>query len=462
MDTNVSDTLLRNLDSFDPAVRLAAVKEIAREIAEGELTPTAPDNIANVHLHSFHSYSALGYSPSRLVWEARRRGLAVVGVCDFDVLDSLDEALAAGRTLGVRTTVSLETRAFASTYFDREVSSPGEPGVLYVMGMGFARMPEPASPAAAFVASLKAQSRARNVAMLKKVNPVTKPVELDYEKDVLPLTPSGNPTERHLCAAYDAKARALYPDGEARAAYWAETLGLATDKAAAMQDDPAALQTAIRSKLMKKGGPGYTQPDSGSFPAVRDVFQTVRGAGAIPCLPWLDGLSAGESNPDELLDDAVRWGVRIVNIIPERNWNIADPDMKKRKLAALEKFMNAARRRHIPVAAGTELNAPGQKFVDDFARPELAPYVTDFMEAAYLVYGHTVLEGAARMGLASDWADAAFPNDPAGANAFYTQVGRLVDPYTPPELGNIPADATPKAILDAITRMGSAGDGAGA
>ncbi len=451
MDTNVSDTLLRNLDSFDAAVRLAAVKEIAREIAEGELTPPVPENISNVHLHTFHSYSACGYSPSRIVWEARRRGLAVVGVCDFDVLDSLDEALAAGRTLGVRTTVSLETRSFASTYFDREVSSPGEPGVLYVMGMGFSRMPKPASPAAAFIAGLKTQSRARNVAMLKKINPATAPVELDYDRDVLPLTPSGNPTERHLCAAYDAKARNLLPGDEARAAYWSKTLGIDQAAIAKILDDPGALQTAIRSNLMKKGGPGYAQPDSGSFPAVRDVFKTVRDVGAIPCLPWVDGLSPGEANPDELLDDAIRWGVRMVNIIPERNWNFSDPDVKKRKLAALEKFVHAARRRHIPVAAGTELNAPGQKFVDDFDRPELAPYLSDFMDAAYFVYGHTVLEGAARMGLMSDWAAAAFPNDPAGANAFYTKVGRIVDPYRPPEPGDIPVDATPEAVLAALS-----------
>ncbi|MCC8164818.1 MAG: hypothetical protein LIQ31_01390 [Planctomycetes bacterium] len=450
MDTNVSDILLRNLDSFDPAVRLAAVKEIAREIAEGELTPPAPENISNVHLHSFHSYSARGYSPSRIVWEARRRGLAVVGVNDFDVLDSLDETLAAGRTLGIRTTVSLETRSFASTYFDREVSSPGEPGILYVMGMGFARLPEPGSPAASFIASLKTQSQARNVAMLKKVNPATSPVELDYDRDVIPLTPSGNPTERHLCAAYDAKARERFPDDQALAAYWAQVLGVDAAAAEKIIHDPAALQTTIKSKLMKKGGPGYTQPDSGSFPAVRDVFKTVRDVGAIPCLPWVDGLSVGESNPDELFDDAIRWGARIANIMPDRNWNFSDPVLKKRKLAALEKFMNAARRRHIPVAAGTELNAPGQKFVDDFDAPELAPYVADFMDAAYIVYGHTVLENAARMGLVSDWAAAAFQNDPTGANAFYARVGRLVDPYRPPAPGDIPLDATPEDILGAL------------
>ena len=33
----------------------------------------------------------------------------------------------------------------------------------------------------------------------------TAPVTLDYDKDVLPLTPKGNATERHICEAYSKK-----------------------------------------------------------------------------------------------------------------------------------------------------------------------------------------------------------------------------------------------------------------
>ena len=42
--------------------------------------------------------------------------------------------------------------------------------------------------------------------MLARVNAYLDPVELDFERDVMPLTPNGNATERHLCEAYERKA----------------------------------------------------------------------------------------------------------------------------------------------------------------------------------------------------------------------------------------------------------------
>ena len=39
---------------------------------------------------------------------------------------------------------------------------------------------------------------------------VTHPRILDYEQDVLPLTPAGNATERHICLAYACKARGCF------------------------------------------------------------------------------------------------------------------------------------------------------------------------------------------------------------------------------------------------------------
>jgi hypothetical protein len=48
------------------------------------------------------------------------------------------------------------------------------------------------------------------------------PLVLEYEKDVAPLTPQGNATERHLCLAYARKAAAQYPEESALRAFWGE------------------------------------------------------------------------------------------------------------------------------------------------------------------------------------------------------------------------------------------------
>ncbi len=454
MPENLPGNVLEKLDSLKPSERGEAIAAAAKLLAGGEIKVPATRNSANLHLHTFHSYNSLGFSPSHLVWEAKRQGLALAGSTDFDTLDAMEEMFQAEKSLKIPTTVSLETRTYAEAYATEEVSSPGEPGVMYMMGVGFAALPAAGTPAAAFFASLKSQSRDRNLALLGKINPLLGLAALDYDRDVIPLTPSGNATERHICAALDNRARAVFPEAGKLAEFWAKILGAAPDKAAELIANPGTLQNTIRAKLMKKGGPGYIQPGSGSFPAVEDFFAMMRASRAIPCLAWLDGLSAGEADPDRLVANAIAWGARAVNIIPDRNWNIADAALKKKKLAALEAFVKAAKAPGLPIIAGTEMNSPGQKFVDDFFAPELLPYVEDFMNGAYFLYGHTVLERAFRMGAMSEWAEGTFGSDWKTANAFYAQAGRSARPGADYSPDSLPADPGIKDLFSLLLSKG--------
>lgn len=447
---NLPADALDAMNSFDPAERKAALDRAVKAVRDGDVVLPPPAEIANVHAHTFHSFSTWDYSPTRLVWEAARRGLAVVGSTDFDVLEAMDEMYAAGAALGIRTTVSLETRAYAESYADREINSPGEPGVIYVMGIGFTAKPGPDT----LFPTLVEQSRRRNLEMVEKINPVLGPVALDYARDVLPLTPSGNATERHICAACDMKARSVFPDRKQLADFWSGALGIAADQADKLLDDAGGLRNTIRAKLMKKGGVGYTQPGKGSFPRVEDFFAMVRATRAVPCLAWLDGGTAGEADPGRLLDDAMAWGARSVNIIPERNWNFADPAVKAKKVAALAAFVEGARKRRLPIIAGTEMNGPGQKFVDSFDAPELAPFVGDFMNGAYWLYGHTVLERLSGMGVVSDWAGRTFGGDRAAADGFYATVGRKASPGMRLAANSVPDNARPHDIIEYLKIVG--------
>lgn len=445
---NPPEDILEALGSFDPEERREAVEELAEALKAGSLSRPPTGDWVNAHAHTFFSYNSLNMSPSGLVWEAVRQGLGMIGSTDFDVLDAMDEMLAAGDALAVRTAVSLETRAYAADFADREINSPGEPGVAYAMGVGFTRNPYADSDAGRLFASLATRSRARNEEMVAKVNPVLDPVVIDYAADVLPLTPSGNATERHLCLAYDLKAAAMFHDLAELADFWSARLGQDRPAIDKLLADRGALRNAIRAKLMKQGGVGYTKPDRDSFPPVKDFFAMVAAAGAVPCFAWLDGTSAGEKDAEALLDAAMDWGARAVNIIPDRNWNIADPAAKAVKLANLAAFVAAARKRDLPIIAGTELNGPGQKFVDSFDAPELAPYVDDFRIGASWLYGHTFLERAAGMGAGSEWCDSHFADDRKSANAFYAQVGRLAGPGKP--LPHLDRTAKPDGVLDLV------------
>ena len=107
------------------------------------------------------------------------------------------------------------------------------------------------------------------------------------------------------------------------------------------------------------------------------------------------------------------------------NKTILDPETKALKTAKLAEIVAAAKQRDLPFSVGTEMNNYGQKFVDTFDAPEIAPYAADFRDGAYVLYGHTLLQRALGKGMVSEWARSEFGLDRRKANAFYLEVGRL-------------------------------------
>jgi hypothetical protein len=287
------------------------------------------------------------------------------------------------------------------------------------MGSGFPNGQIAASQRA-FADDLRQRALHRNELVLEKVNEYLNPVKLRYEKDVLPLTPTGNATERHICAAYEAKGEHMFPDPGKRAQFWAEKLGISIEDAKAL--DSAKLQGLIRSKTMKSGGVGYQQPTPDTFPLMRDINSFVAALGGIPTLTWLDGTRAGEA-PDALLDLHQDAGSVAINIVPDRNWNLKDTADKKVKLQRLYEIVKKADERGLPVQVGTEMNAPGLKFVDDFDTPELEPVRASFERGAYIIYGHVIEQIRSGNGYVSDWAATAFSNV-NDKNAHFESVGR--------------------------------------
>jgi len=436
------------LNDPDLRVRAAALGELVR-LAEGGAIALPPQaDLANMHCHTFFSFNAWGLSPSALAWHARQRGLQLAGIVDFDVLDGVDEFLAACDAVGLRGSAGIETRLYLPEYAAREVNSPGEPGIAYHMGIGFTsgRVPADVAP---ILATLRDRAAARNREMVRRINAHLAPVTVEYDRDVVPLTPAGNATERHIVSAY-LRAAADQADP---AGFWAARLGMPRGEVAAALADAPRLQNLVRSRLMKRGGVGYVPPSPEAFPTAGELHRLVTACGALPCLAWLDGTSQGEANAEELIAFWVERGVVAVNIIPDRNWNIADPAQRRLKVARLHEFVRVAQAHALPLNVGTEMNAPGQKWVDDFDAPELAPLRQAFLDGAYFVYGHTALQRACGLGYGSAWAAAHLPGR-AERVAFYAQVGRLLLPGRAglAKLGRIEAGIEPRDVLARLRR----------
>jgi hypothetical protein len=411
------------LNNFSPAARTAALAELLALVEQGHIDLPPVQNIANMHCHTFFSFNGYGHSPTSLAWLARRQGFGLIGSVDFDVLDAVDEFLAACDQAGVRGACGLETRVYLPQFATREINSPGEPGVAYHMGLGFTTSAAP-PPAAAILADMGRRAADRNRGVLERVNAHLHPLTLDYDRDVLPLTPNGNATERHILAAYLAAAARSFPNP---APFWADKLGMTADQIEAIIPSPAKFADLVRAKLMKRGGVGYVQPGPNTFPTVDEFHRLVEACGALPCAAWLDGTSTGEQAIEELLELLVGQGAVTFNLVPDRNWNIADPAARQMKLQKLYAVVELTQKLDLPLNVGTEMNAFGQKLVDDFDAPELAPVRAAFMDGAYFVYGHTAAQRALSRGYQSDWAKSHLPTR-RDRNNFYTRLGRLVEP----------------------------------
>jgi hypothetical protein len=214
-----------------------------------------------------------------------------------------------------------------------------------------------------------------------------------------------------------------------------------------MLKDTAKFQNTLRIRLMKRGGPGYIVPAPDTFPKLDDLNRLIFESGALPCFAWLDGTTSGEKQIEQLIEMMVSKGAVTVNIIPDRSWNLPDPDVKKEKIKNLYDFVHLAMRMNLPINAGTEMNSFGNKIVDDFMSPEMEPLWPVLADGAYFVYGHTRMQRFAQLGYQSDWASAYLPQQKE-RNLFYTQLGYLIPPGRSAEsaLGKLDGSMAPVEI----------------
>ncbi len=439
------------LNSFDLATRKKALGKL---IALNIPTSKGVENL-NLHTHTFFSYNALGWSPTRYAWEAAKAGLYAAGSIDFDVLDGVEEFLEAGLTLGLRTTTGFEIRAFLNEFSEVDIDSPGEPGVHYIAGTGFVNRPAAGSEVAKTLEHYRQTATSRNLGLVARINAKVGPIALDYTKDVLPLTPSGNATERHIISAYLDKSVTVFPILLNRVNFWSELLNTPAEEILIALENRPAFEEKIRGKFAKRGGFGYEKPGPETFPEVGGVYAWIKSCGAIPMDSWLDGTSAGEARARELFVCNRSLGARVLNLIPDRNWNVKNPEEKRIKLENLARVIALAKEFHTPLNIGTEGNKLGLPFVDDLSRPEFAPHKEAIIQGAKVLVGHAVLARFADYTYLGAQADADFGQDTQKKNRFFASVGAL-PPLTTP-VGSTLKDLGVVKALEAIRKSAQKG-----
>jgi hypothetical protein len=372
---------LKALSDFDPEIRKKCFLEIYNLIKKNKIKKNNRyKNFINIHIHTFHSFNYKNWSPLRIVFEAWKTGLLYSGTVDFDTLAGLEETLWAGEILNLKVIGGFESRVFLKEMKDKVINSPNEPGIFYLCGKGFKKIPKKNTEEWLFFENLKKIAQKRNKKIIEKVNNYLKDVRIDYEKDVLPLTPSNNPTERHIILAYYLKSKEILNEKED--SFWADILGIDSKKVMELKEKNIGdLYEKIRQKLIKFGGPGYVKSESSDFPLFDKVVEMTKRAGGIPIGTWLDGTNEGEKNPKLFIELLKEKGIEGITIIPERNWNIKDKNEKELKLKNLNEFMEICKKMNMPVICGTEMNKYGQPFVDNFKRPEISIFLSYFIRS---------------------------------------------------------------------------------
>ena len=173
---------------------------LAEALKKTVFPPMVPQYINN-HIHTTYSFSP--YSPTAAVFAARMEGLCTAGIIDHDSISGAEEFLEAAKLVGIPATVGMECRvSMQGTRLEgKRTNNPDQVGVSYMTIQGVRR--DKIQRLTEFFEPYRAARHARNRKMLQAVNALVG-VELDYDRDVLPLSmasENGGVTERHLMYA---------------------------------------------------------------------------------------------------------------------------------------------------------------------------------------------------------------------------------------------------------------------
>ena len=177
--------------------RIANLREVLKTTTFPEMVPQYINN----HIHTTYSFSP--YSPTAAVYAARMEGLCTAGIIDHDSISGAREFLEAAKLVNMPVTIGMEARvSMDGTRLEgRRTNNPDQVGVSY---MTIQSVPhDKIATLTEFFKPYQAARHERNRKMIAKINELVG-VELDYDRDVLPLSEAANNggvTERHLMYA---------------------------------------------------------------------------------------------------------------------------------------------------------------------------------------------------------------------------------------------------------------------
>ena len=354
-------SVLNLLNAPTKAERLA---NLAAILPQTQFPPMVPQYINN-HIHTTYSFSP--YSPTAAVYAARMEGLCTAGIIDHDSISGAREFLEAAKMVDMPVTIGMECRvSMDGTRLEgRRTNNPDQAGVSY---MTIQSVPHHKIHALTdFFKPYQAARHTRNRKMIANINALLS-LDLDYDRDVLPLSQAGDNggvTERHLMYALAIRLVGEVGKGEAMVKKLGEMgLTLSAKQEAQMLDTQYPFYEYDLLGILKSAFvPKIYIDATDECPKLPDMVKLCSDIDAYLCYAYLGdvgdsvtGDKKAQKFEDDYLDDVFEClkeeGVKAVTYMPTRN-----------SQAQLERLRGLCDQYGMFQISGEDINSPRQSFV---------------------------------------------------------------------------------------------------
>ncbi|MBQ8768414.1 MAG: PHP domain-containing protein [Oscillospiraceae bacterium] len=354
--------ILNKLNAPTKAERLANLAEVLKTTT---FPPAVPEYINN-HIHTTYSFSP--YSPTAAVYAARMEGLCTAGIIDHDSISGAEEFLEAAKMINMPVTIGMECRVSmdGTRLQGRRTNNPDQVGVSY---MTIQSVPhDKIATLTEFFRPYQAARHLRNRQMIEKINSLLPGIDLDYDRDVLPLSEAsdnGGVTERHLMYALAKKLVAQVGKGEAMVKKLNDMgLTLSAKQEAQMLDTAYPFYEYDLLGILKSAFvPQIFIDATDECPKLPDMVKLCADVDAYLCYAYLGdvgdsvtGDKKAQKFEDDYLDDVFEClkeeGVKAVTYMPTRNTQ-----------AQLERLRGLCDQYGMFQISGEDINSPRQSFV---------------------------------------------------------------------------------------------------
>jgi len=320
----------------------------------------------NNHIHTTYSFSP--YSPTAAVYAARMEGLCTAGIIDHDSISGAREFLQAAQMVNMPVTIGMECRvSMAGTRLeDRWTNNPDQVGVSYMTIQGVPH--DQIDTLTEFFKPYQAARHARNRKMIDRINALLPNVDLDYNRDVLPLSQAaenGGVTERHLMYALAIKLTHQVGKGAPMVKKLTDMgLNLSSKQKTQMLDTEYSFYEYDLLGILKSAFvPQIFIDATDECPKLADMVGLCEKVNAYLCYAYLGdvgdsvtGDKKAQKFEDDYLEDVFQClkeeGVTAVTYMPTRN-----------TMPQLERLRSLCDEYGMFQISGEDINSPRQSFV---------------------------------------------------------------------------------------------------